>query len=334
MPSFRILAYTASGLVAAAWPAPARAQQHAQGFDVERLYTSAPGAGWFVMDALDMHGGLGGAASADVSYAHDPLRITNGHQTLAVVSDEAFLQLGFAGTYDRFRIYATFDSSLLVHGTGGTLGGYVFTGPSVDLGSSPDAVSHARIGVDTRVFGRHAGVFRLGVGLQLWFPGGAPGALSTNYLSDGPPSESLGAYNAMVRVLFAGDVGLFTYAGQIGFNLRSVDDAPTPGSPQGSEALFGGAGGVRVSLSPAWNESLVVGPEVYGETAVRSLFGENTTGAEALLSGRVESTAERGAKLRFKLGIGAGLDARFGAPEWRTVIGIELFDQGTEGSTP
>ncbi len=75
------------------WPSSAQAQRQAQGFDLERLYTSAPGAGWFVMDTLDMRGGLGGAVSTVISYAHDPLRITDGRQTLAVVSDEAFLQL-------------------------------------------------------------------------------------------------------------------------------------------------------------------------------------------------------------------------------------------------
>jgi len=333
MRSSRALA-CAAAVLTAALPASAQAQQQAQGFDLERLYTSAPGAGWFVMDTLDMHGDLGGAVSAITSYAHDPLRITDGHQTLAVVSDEAFLQLGLAGTYDRFRVYATFDSPLLVHGNSGSIGGYSFNGPSVDLGSAPDAISNGRVGFDTRLLGSHDSAFRFGFGVQLWFPGGAPGALTTNYLSDGPPSGSLGAYNAMARVLFAGDVGIFTYAGQVGFNLRTVDDSPTPGSPRGSEALFGGAGGVRLPICATCDELLVLGPEVYGETAVRSFFGPDTTALEALLSGRVEGTAERGPKLRFKLGVGGGLDARFGAPEWRAVFGIELFDRHSRGAAP
>ena len=46
---------------AVAWSTTARAQQQAEGFGVERLYLSAPGGGWFVMDSLDMRGGLGGA---------------------------------------------------------------------------------------------------------------------------------------------------------------------------------------------------------------------------------------------------------------------------------
>jgi hypothetical protein len=138
----------------------------------------------------------------------------------------------------------------------------------------------------------------------------------------------------MARVLFAGDVGSFTYAGQLGFNLRTVDDGPTPGGPRGSEALFGAAAGLRVSLWRMCDESFVIGPEVFGETAVRSIFGLDATGVEGLLSGRVEGSAERGPKLRFKVGIGGGLDARFGAPEWRAVVGIEVFDRHTPGAKP
>lgn len=323
----RALAWLGAAVLIWAWPSSAGAQQQARGFDLERLYTSAPGGGWFVMDTLDMHGGLGGVVSAVVSYARDPLRVTDGHQTLAVVSDESFLQLGFAATYDRFRLYVTFDSPLTLQGNSGTVGGYSFTAPSVDPSSAPDAISHGRVGFDARVVGDHASSFRLGLGAQVWIPGGAPGSLRDNYLSDGPPSESFGAYGAMTRALFAGDIGAFTYAGHLGLNLRSLDDAPTPGSPRGSEVLFGAAAGARVAMCATCSEALVIGPEVYGATAMETLFGPDTTALEALLSGRLEGTAERGPQLRFKLGAGGGLDARFGAPAWRVVLGIELFDR-------
>jgi hypothetical protein len=318
-------------LVAFALPTrPARAQQQAAGFDLERLYTSAPGGGWFVMDSLDMHGKLGGAVNAIASYAHNPLRLTDGSRSLAVVSDEVFVQLGFAATYDRFRLYFTFDSPLTVQGNSGTVGGYTFTGPAVDPASSPDAISHARFGFDSRLVGDDAAPFRLGIGLQLWVPGGAPGALRENYLSDGAPGDSLGAYNAMARVLFAGDVGFVTYAAQVGFHLRQLDDSPTPGSPQGSETVFGAAAGAKLSVCGACNMRLVVGPEVFGATAVRSFFGTNTTALEGLLTGRLEGTAEEGPQLRFKLGVGGGIDPHFGAPEARIVFGIELFDRSTK----
>ncbi len=73
---------------------------------------------------------------------------------------------------------------------------------------------------------------------------------------------------------------------------------------------------------------VIVGPEIYGETAFSSFFGASATGVEALLSGRIEGTADDGAQLRVKLGTGGGIDPHFGAPEWRFVLGIEVFDHG------
>ncbi|AKV04421.1 outer membrane protein OmpA [Labilithrix luteola] len=313
-------------LMMSVWTSSANAQQMAQGFELERLYTSAPGASWFVMDSLDMHGGLGGAASMIVSYARNPLRVSDGTQHLTVVSDAAFLELGCAATYDRFRLYASFASPLTVQGNSGTVGGYTFTAPSVDPSSAPDAAFHARVGFDARIVGDHASSFRMGLGAQFWIPGGSPGSLRENYLSDGPPSDSLGAYNAMARVLFAGDIGLLTYAGHLGFHLRPLDDSPTPESPRGSEGLFGAAAGVKVSPWAGQRVRLVLGPEVFGTTALRSFLGAHTTGIEALATVRIEGTSDDAPQLRFRVGAGGGLDPHFGAPESRVVLGIELFE--------
>jgi hypothetical protein len=93
MRSSRAFAWVGAVLLTASWSSFAPAQQQAQGFDLERLYTSAPGAGWLVMDTLDMHGDLGGAASAITSYAHDPLRVTDGRQLIIdrISSDDSSL---------------------------------------------------------------------------------------------------------------------------------------------------------------------------------------------------------------------------------------------------
>jgi hypothetical protein len=74
--------------------------------------------------------------------------------------------------------------------------------------------------------------------------------------------------------------------------------------------------------------ALVIGPEFYGATAFRSPFHTGATGFEGLLGGRLEGTAESGGQLRLRLGAGAGLDPHFGAPEWRVLVGVELFDRG------
>ena len=69
--------------------------------------------------------------------------------------------------------------------------------------------------------------------------------------------------------------------------------------------------------------SVIVGPEIYGETAFHSFFN-GETGTEALLTGRLEE-ANAGRNLRLKLGIGHALVQSFGAPQWRVVFGVEMF---------
>jgi hypothetical protein len=302
-----------------AWTSPAAAQQ-AQGFAVDRLYPSAPGGAWVVMDALDMRGGLGGGAEMLVEYAHDPLQVGSGAQALTVVGDEAVADFGFAATYDRWRLYVDLDVPLVTHGASGTVGSYQFTAPSADLGSHPDTLSDARVGLDMRILGGPHSAFRLGAGAQLLVPSGSR-----------PDYDTDGTFRAMFRVLFAGDIGLFSYAGHVGVHVRPLDDTPTPGSPQGSELLFGVAAGAKIPVAighGAW--AIGVGPEVYGATAFRSFFGSQSTALEGLLTARLEGTADDGPQLRVKLGAGAGLDPQFGAPAWRLVFAIEVFDHHSD----
>ncbi len=311
-------ALTLAVLVAVA--APARAQQPAQGFAVERFYPSAPEGGWLVMDALDMHGRLGGAMSLTMGYARDPLHVSDGVTHLNVVSDQAFADFGVAATYHRWRWYLNVDMPLAIYGQSGTVGGYSFAGPTVNLGSNPDTLSDARLGTDVRIVGGPTSRFRFGMGGQLIVPSG----FRVDYDTDD-------TFRGMIRALFAGDVGLFTYAAQLGVHIRLVDEA-APGSPKGSEMLFGAAGGVRLPVGPRRAWAVIVGPELFGATAFRSFFGGSATAFEGLLSGRIEGTRSDVLQIRVKLGVGAGLNPQFGAPEWRLVAGIEVFnhrDQAT-----
>jgi hypothetical protein len=317
MPSSRrrgvLAAVVLAGVVAFA--ARAGAQQQPQGFALDRFYPSAPGGGWFVMDDLDLHGGLGGAVSMTTGYSRNALRVTDGSQHLAVVSDQVITDLGFAVTYDRWRLYLDLDAPLLAKGQAGTVGDYQLTAPSFDLGTHPDTLSDARLGADVRLLGEPRSAFRLGAGAQLFIPNGDRGDYDTD-----------GTFRAMVRALAAGDLGVLAYAAQLGVHIRPLDDAPAPGSPQGSELLFGAAVGARLPVRPDRGTVFVVGPEVYGETALRSFFGTTATGLEGLLTGRLERPNARGPKWRVKVGGGGGLDPHFGAPAWRVVVGVELFD--------
>ena len=262
-----------------------------------------------------MQPGFGGAIALTTGYARDPLVLSSGAQRLAVVSNEAFAEIGAAGNYGPLRLSLDFAMPLALSGQSGTLGGYAYTGPSVDLGTNPDSISDVRIGADLRLVGAPGTRFRFGLGAQLFVPSATPEDTRADYVTDG-------IVRAMFRALVAGDIGAWRYAGQLGVHVRPLNEWPIPGGPDGSELLFGAAAGRRFDAGTSW--AFVVGPEVFGETAFVSFFGKTTTGAEALLTGRFEGIG-RGAQARFKLGVGGGINPQFGAPEWRIVLSVELF---------
>jgi hypothetical protein len=305
------------GVLALMGAVPAFAQQVPQQFLVERLYLSAPGGGWFAMDDLDIHGGLGGAIRSNISYANDPLRVSDGVHRVPVVANEAFLNIGAAITYQRWRFYLDLDAPFAIDGVSGTVGNYSFHAPALTLGSNPDTLADARVGTDVRLLGKPGGYFRLGAGAQLFIPCGDP----TDYDSDR-------TFRGMIRALFAGDAPYFTYAAQLGVHIRPRDDGPVPGAPKGSELLYGVAAGAKIPLRRDRSWSAVIGSEVYGATAFHSFTDQNGTALEGLLTSRFEGTRVDRAQIRVKVGIGAGLNQHFGAAEWRLVAGIEVFTHG------
>ena len=300
-------------LIALAFAPAARAQVPADGFALERLYLSAPGAGWFVLDDLRQHGGLGAAAGVTLGYARRPLSLTGGAGRLDVVSDQLMAELGLALTYDRFRLSLGFAGPIVFSGESGQRGGYQYAAPPTDLQQNPDTIADPRIGLDARLYGEEDSALRVGASAQLIIPAG----VVADYITDG-------TYRGMVRLLLAGDRGRFTWAGQLGVHLRPRDDGPGPGGPRGSELLFGVAGGARLATGAG---ELLLGPEVFGETAFK---GAQATGVEALLGARLEGGRADGARVRFRLGLGAGLDPRFGAPAFRVVAGVELSGHAQE----
>jgi OOP family OmpA-OmpF porin len=323
MPSSRLALATALGaLVVVASSHAARAQAQAQaGYALERFQPSPAGAGWLVMDALDMTGGLGGAMSATVDYAHDPLDVSQGGQQVAVVSRQSMLDLGAAVTYAWWRLSIDFETPIVIEGHDGTVGGTTFMAPDVTLTSSPDVQADTRIGFDARFIGDATGPFRVGASAQLFVPSGHQDQYETD-----------GSVRALLRGLVAGDVGRFTYAGELGVHIRTLDESPVPDSPRGSELWFGAAAGARTHITPC--ADLVIGPEVFGATAFRDLFSTGATSLEALLSARAEGIARSGRQLRVKLGVGAGLATSLGTPDWRVIAGIEVFDRGISKSKP
>jgi len=294
----------------------ASAQQPAGGFAVERFEPSPAGAGWLVMDDLDMHGRLGGAMALTTSYARNPLQVSDGAQHLNLVSSQAFADFALSVTHSRWRVFLNIDAPLVVHGESGTVGNYQYSAPDVTLRSHPDTVADARLGAEARLYGQPGDHLRLGASAELVVPNGE----RSEYISDG-------TFRALLRALLAGDATSLSYAGQLGVHLRPLDDAPAPATAQGSELLFGAAAGAKLSVGSDNRWTLIVGPEIYGATALRSFFGSSTTALEGLLSARVEGTAPHGRQLRIKVGGGGGLHPDFGSPEWRVVLAIEVFNR-------
>jgi hypothetical protein len=295
----------------------ARAQLQAQGFAVERFYPAAPGGGWMVMDELNMQGRLGGVVAISSGYAYKPLQLTtpDGSQHLSVIKHQGFADVGVAVTHEKVRLYLNLTSPLIIMGQSGALGGYQFTDPDVSVGRIPDLISDARVGFDARLIGDANSPFRFGLGAQLIIPNGN----RSDYDTDGK-------FRGMLRALFAGDTGLLTSAAQLGVHIRTLDDSPVPGSPRGSELLYGIAVGPKFAVASDSSIRAVIGPEIYGETAFKSFLGSTTTALEGLITGRVEGKRKQGSQLRLKLSTGRGLHQQFGAPEWRVVIGVEMFD--------
>jgi hypothetical protein len=301
----------------------ARAQVAAEGYIVERFNPAAAGNPWLVMDDINLQGPLGGAVSLSTSYARRPLRVSlpDGSQSLNVVSDQALADVGLAILYERFRWTLDIVNPIYGAGQSGSLGGYQFTAPSVTIGKYPDKVVDIRFGFDARLLGDVSGPLRLGLSAQLFAPSGE----RATYVTDN-------TYRSLLRAQFAGHWGFVNFAGFAGVHIRPRDDSSkldsaSLGGPRGSEFVFGVAAAPGFALRSDKALCLGVGPEIFGESSFKGFLGKYTTALEGLLSGHLTHVDEHGARLRLKLGAGRGLNAQFGAPTWRMVLGIEISDR-------
>ena len=265
------------------------------------------------MDDLDMRKDLCGALAFSGGYARNSLRlaIPARSQNLSVVKSQAFASFGAAVTYDRWRASLHFTSPIYVRGDTGSTGARSYAAPAMDIAHNPDSFSDVRLGLDARILGGPDSSFRLGAGLQLFVPVG----VGPDYVTDD-------TYRGMGRILFAGAVAGVTYAGHVGLHLRPRDDAPSPEAPRGNELLFGIAAGPRLATTK--HAVVIVGPEIYGASALRGLGDAGGTALEALLTARMDTVHDEGHEVRFKVGSGGGLHPHFGAPEWRAVFSVEV----------
>ena len=295
----RLIVAAALALVAVS---PRSGQAQTAGFALDQFNPSDRGSDWFVLDSLDMRGNLRPAVGIVGDYAYLPLAIYNADGTLRskLVADQFFVHVGAAMVFlDRFRVALNLPVAVYENGHGGTLDGTAYSAPGVF------GVSDLRVDADVRLVGAYGEAFRLGAGVQLFLPLGS----RSDFTGDG-------SVRVQPRVNAAGDVGLFAYAAQIGFEYRGLDDAYA-GSSLGSQVTFGGSVGLHTANRVVW-----VGPELYGATTVSNsdaVFKTATTPLEALLGVHVRVASD----WHLGLGGGGGLTRGFGAPAARGVALLE-----------
>ena len=144
-----------------------------------------------------------------------------------------------------------------------------------------------------------------------WSPSN-PGAIDTALFN---------ASSATVNSNTTIDLGAGITVGNLTFDTANAAAYTIGNGAVGSQSFTLNDAGVVTMTSTVRNSELI-------NAAVT--LGTDATALEALLSGRLEGTAEDGRQYRVKLGVGAGLNPHFGEPEWRFVIGIELFDHSTD----
>jgi outer membrane protein OmpA-like peptidoglycan-associated protein len=242
------------------------------------LEPSERGSDWLANESLDLRGHL----RPSIGYV-----LSEAHRSGAPLEDLAFLHVGGSVVVaDRLRLSVNLPFQIYAGGKTATVDGVELTAPPKESG-----VGDLRLGVDLRLFGQHRSAVTGALGLQLWAPTGQ----RSQWTSDG-------VFRARPRLMFAGELGPFVWAGQLGVFAR-----------ERSEMTGSVAAGVRI------DRTIVVGPELMGGATFDDAFAKTTTPVEALLGAHwlIDGTARLGG------GLGAGLTDSIGAPAWRAILSLE-----------
>ena len=227
-------------------------------------------------------------------YAHAPYTLLNpdGTENTVVIQNAMYLHLGVAFVFaERLRLGLHLPIAVAQNGTSKTVDTRVFTAPS------RGGVGDLRISADLRLAGEYGDPFTVALGGRLW----VPTSVDSQYIGDN--KVRIGP-----RLTFAGDIGTFVYAASMGAVYRA-DDTPLNGHPNGTEATFSAAIGLRVA-----DRKLVLGPELYGSTVVTksdAVFGARTTPMGMLVS--LHYTA---GPFLVGFGAGPGLSSTMGTPNF------------------
>ena len=303
----------ALGVLALSFTPTLAQAQEASAFALNRYNPSERGSDWFANESLDLRGHLRPALGVVGDWSYKPLVLydADGEEITPIVEHQIYAHVG-GGLILWDRVRGAVSIPLLAYNDGerGTTANQTF--------SSEDATTlgDVRLGLDVRLLGVYRSPFSLAVGTHVHLPTGNQNA----YASDGK-------VRVQPHLLAAGDIGIFAYAAQVGFNYRA-NHGQLDGAPFGSELTFAAAAGLRLL-----RKRLLVGPEVYGSTVVSesdAAFDRRTTPVEAILGGKFE--AFQG--FRVGAGVGPGLTRGFGAPMVRVLAALEWMPAIEEKQPP
>jgi len=293
--------------------ASALAQPKADGFALNRFEPSERGSEWFTTESLDLRGNMRWAAGLVLDYGHKPLVLyeTNGDERTAIVENQLFGHVGGSIVFrDRLRLGLNLPVAIWQNGDGGSTATQTFQS------DNSTTVGDLRVAGDVRLMGEYGQVLTLAAGLQFFAPTGS----QKSYTGDG-------SVRLAPRVIAAGDIGMFTYSGRLGFTWRA-NDSDFANSPMGSQLDFAAAGGLR-----AVDGKLVVGPELFGSTVVTdadAIFGRRTTPFEVVVGGHYLATDT----IRVGAGVGPGLTRAFGTPQIRVLASVEWVEPAPKKAEP
>ena len=271
------------------------ASAQTQGFALNRFDPADRGSDWFVLDSIDLRGHMRPAVGLVGDWGYKPLVVykSNGDEKSAIVEHQVFAHLGGSLVlWDRLRAGLNIPIALYQTGDAPTTNGASFKDPGTSFGD-------IRVSADVRLLGEHGSVFNSAIGFALYLPTGS----RENFTGDGSTRFS-------PRASVAGDIDIFTYAGRLGLNYRSLTETDS----LGTELTIAASAGVRFLEK----KQLLLGPEIYGSTVADSFGDKKATPLEYLIGGHYTHQ-----DFRFGLGLGSGLTRGWGTPVFRTVLSAE-----------
>ncbi len=286
-----------------AWGAPTTV-----GFALNRYQPAEVGSDWFESESLDLRGRVRPALGLVADFSYRPLVILNadGDEVTPVVDNQFFYHLGASLILQR-RLRLSLSLPLLLHSQGGA-GSVDVPGLGSSTLSSRDGagVGDARFSADLRLAGEYGGAFTLALAGRVFAPLGQ----EDQFASDG--QARVGA-----RLLWAGQPGWVSYAGQVGVVGHAERD-DFAAVPFGTDLTFGAALGLRLL-----DGKLTLGPEAYGSTVISDsgagFMKRASTPLEMLWGGKLHV----GKAIRLGAAAGSGLTQGIGSPRLRVLASVE-----------